>query len=232
MFQAVFQPDATVFNNDKKRYQTTLNDLIQKIEENKNRIIDSLHFSHTEIAIIQQSLELQYNAVDYSWEDRMDENYFPSAMKIRDLQMAQNIDWILGNLYPNKKIIIWGHNAHVQSGPFNASLPKYMGEHLKEKYGEAYFSIGLFAYEGEIYQHWDQSSRSFKNSDTGNIEQLMSEGALDYSYANFSNGSSISWMNTAVQAFEPENNGVVSFVPSIRFDAAICIRQGNIPTFE
>ncbi|WP_449359628.1 erythromycin esterase family protein [Alishewanella longhuensis] len=30
-----------------------------------------------------------------------------------DLAMANNIHWLLENLYNNQKIIVWGHNVHV-----------------------------------------------------------------------------------------------------------------------
>lgn len=42
------------------------------------------------------------------------ERQMKEASFIRDQQMASNASWLAEQLYPDKKIIIWGHNYHVR----------------------------------------------------------------------------------------------------------------------
>ncbi|RZL19495.1 MAG: hypothetical protein EOO96_25965 [Pedobacter sp.] len=34
-------------------------------------------------------------------------------MEIRDLQMAENLKWLVNEKFPNQKIIVWAHNEHI-----------------------------------------------------------------------------------------------------------------------
>lgn len=38
-------------------------------------------------------------------------------MEIRDKQMAENLKWLAYHKYPNKKIIVWAHSAHILKNP-------------------------------------------------------------------------------------------------------------------
>ena len=232
MFQATFEPDSTNFTAYKDRYLMALTKVMEGIKDNEKRLRSELKLSTAEIGIILQTLGSQYDAVNYTFAERMNGEYIPKGMSLRDSVMAENIKWIAEELYPNKKIVLWGHNAHIQSGPFNSLKTKWMGQFLEEAYGEDYFSIGLFAYKGSYFQHWDDQSVPFENAEVDFIEKLMSKGSLPYSYQDLSAANGPAWIHTEVRALEPENNGVVSFVPAERFDAAICILKGDVPTFE
>ena len=59
----------------------------------------------------------------------------------RDSTMAQIIDWIVNDLYPEEKIIISAHNNHISNKEIKGAC---MGEILKKKYGNQYYSIGFF----------------------------------------------------------------------------------------
>ncbi|MDB5284030.1 MAG: Erythromycin esterase-like protein [Bacteroidota bacterium] len=38
---------------------------------------------------------------------------FPRYSSIRDVQMADNLNWLIHVKYPGKKIIVWAHNVHI-----------------------------------------------------------------------------------------------------------------------
>lgn len=47
---------------------------------------------------------------------------------IRDLAMAEHLTWLAEEMYPDKKIIVWGHNYHLRKQ--NTAVvddPLYMG---------------------------------------------------------------------------------------------------------
>lgn len=59
----------------------------------------------------------------------------------RDLAMAANVQWILGQSPAGSKAVLWAHNSHVQL------LESQMGGCLASAYPDI-FTIGLAAYEG------------------------------------------------------------------------------------
>jgi erythromycin esterase len=67
------------------------------------------------------------------------------GFNIRDYGMAQNVIFLAEELYPDKKIILWGHNKHISRGEIDEEW-KNMGVYLNEHYGETYFTMGLFGY--------------------------------------------------------------------------------------
>lgn len=231
MYQASLEADSTHFVECKERYQKILTSLQSSITENKSWIAEELALTDYEIDLVLRGLAMQFKAVDYTFAQRMNEEYIPKGIEIRDQLMAKNVEWIVDSLYPDKKVILWGHNAHLQSGAFNNLEMLWMGQHLKKKYGSDYFSIGLFAYKGKIYQHWSGDATDVENSDSSFIEHKMTNGLRSFVYQKFSDEADGHWIYSDVQAFEPENGGAVNFVPADRFDAAICILKGDIPNF-
>ncbi len=73
-------------------------------------------------------------------------------MNMRDKFMAENIQWIANNLYPDKKIIIWAHNGHIMNNSDYKSkvvgVPS-MGFYLSEKMKEQLYTIGIFGLKGK-----------------------------------------------------------------------------------
>ena len=75
----------------------------------------------------------------------------------RNRGMAENIRFLAEELFPDRRIIVWAHNAHVRHAseavPVNPdvwpSVPaRDTGSWLRDWYGEALFTIGFYAYRG------------------------------------------------------------------------------------
>ncbi len=78
-----------------------------------------------------------------------------SVFHIRDMQMADNIDWLCKNKYKDKKIIIWAHNAHIakNSGDhfnYKTADNNMMGSYLDKNPAlkDQVYRIGFTSYEG------------------------------------------------------------------------------------
>ncbi|MEO1514578.1 MAG: erythromycin esterase family protein [Bacteroidota bacterium] len=82
----------------------------------------------------------------------------------RDQKMAENLTW-LKEKYPGKKIICWGATSHflynsstvqMEEERIRKALGDYylthsmMGDYVKEKYGDAVYTIGFIAHEGSF----------------------------------------------------------------------------------
>lgn len=69
----------------------------------------------------------------------------------RDAFMAENIAWLHEHVDGGAKIVLWAHNAHLQTAADTRSehAPwRRMGMHLRERYQSQYVSIGMSFYEG------------------------------------------------------------------------------------
>ncbi len=83
---------------------------------------------------IMQNATLQSGSVSYN--------------AARDQYMADKVATIM-NLEANKRIMISGHNGHIQKKSSNASYT-CMGELLSKEYKTAYYTIGTDFMEGEV----------------------------------------------------------------------------------
>ena len=232
MYRASFEQDSSNFILYRDNFKNTIQSIKKSIEKERDYLLKTMNIKNIELEIILRNLNLQFEAVNYSYANKMNQENMHQAIIIRDKLMAENVQWIVENLYPNKKIIVWGYNGHIQKGASNGyQETKMMGQYLKKAFGDSYFSIGLFAYEGKAYQHWTNESINFKNSDSTSIEYKMKQDNSKYTFQKFQSKDVNHWVNKELTALEIESNGNVSFVPSERFDAAICIDSVGIPTF-
>lgn len=74
-------------------------------------------------------------------------------IEARDLGMATNINGLLQRRYPQEKMLVWAHNAHIaEDYPWErlrAGNEKVMGMHLHQHWQDELFTIGLFMLTGQ-----------------------------------------------------------------------------------
>jgi erythromycin esterase-like protein len=80
--------------------------------------------------------------------NKKDDNYFVAG-PTRDKIMAKNLEYLLDSLYPNKKIILWAHNAHIRKIPNYPSNQASIVDNLPQRIKDQSFIIGLYALNGE-----------------------------------------------------------------------------------
>lgn len=115
--------------------------------------------SAEEFAWIEQNARFVLQAEDcLSQLDRCD----------RDRYMAENIIWLLEQLEPEAKVVLWAHNVHVANGVVLGRST--MGAYLKELYGPEMVSVGLTFYRGSF-------NAIGYNRDTGRLEELSAYDA-------------------------------------------------------
>jgi erythromycin esterase len=67
----------------------------------------------------------------------------------RDRAMATNVGWILAHQPPGTRMVLWGHNAHVNYGKDRGSYTP-MGEFLRRQLGSGYMNIGFLFDQGSF----------------------------------------------------------------------------------
>lgn len=145
-----------VFVNEAQSRLTYLQDKLEPsrkhqylddIEYVKARVNDrkSIYLKHSTEAqwnLISRSLEAMTSAVQQS---TMANNHGTKAQSIRDEQMLENVKWIINQQPNDAKIILWGHNGHVQKVNFNLKRKDHfrLGQGLHEAFDSLYYAVGF-----------------------------------------------------------------------------------------
>jgi erythromycin esterase-like protein len=102
-----------------------------------------------------------------------------AAHSARDAEMANAFQTMIETFYPNKKSIIWAHNAHIQKKSSADTNPEHrfftsMGEHLSHFFQEAYVPIGLLSHKTGI--HWGSVSTTYQAPTGDNVVENKLKG--------------------------------------------------------
>lgn len=151
----------------------------------------------------------------------------------RDEGMAENLTFLLGELFADQKVMVWGHNFHLRHD--NISIPpdssmfpdvaaRTMGSWIRERFGDQVYTVGMYAYEGQAA---DNSGKIFEiePAEPGSLESLLfgiSSGALFVDLSKAKKGPETAWMDEPISA---RYNGTIplSIVPRNQYDAILHI---------
>tara|TARA_R110001632_G_scaffold144870_2_gene261599 strand:+ start:3074 stop:4318 length:1245 start_codon:yes stop_codon:yes gene_type:complete len=227
-YQAAREGNEEKYNEYRDIFRTTSLALEQILQEYDQALRDQGESEHA-LMIMKRSLSMFAASTDLDYEDRF------QGIALRDELMAANFEWLIKEIYPDKKIIIWAHNGHVEKAAVQGYNIKLMGHYLKEDHGDDYYSLGLFAYEGEAYQFWTQNVIPFHNTGALQLEKKLADTKKDIAFLPL-NGQQSSlwnqWLFEVAEAYELENGGIISFIPTHRFDGIISFRKGLAPTYN
>lgn len=112
-----------------------------------------------------------------------------------DIVMADNIQWMLNNVYKNKKVIVWGHYIHVNPLGFVKLRYDNLGSILDKSFAENSFYVNFQGISGNYKNYIDGSTvaipklksshfaanlpyHSFNAAQYFNIGQLNTDNAL------------------------------------------------------
>ncbi|NTS76329.1 erythromycin esterase family protein [Catenovulum sp. SM1970] len=74
-----------------------------------------------------------------------------------DLVMANNIYWMLENIYTDKKVIVWGHYVHVNRQGYLTMRNHNVATALSQKYGEQSYFVNFAGVSGQFREFRDGS---------------------------------------------------------------------------
>ena len=109
----------------------------------------------------------------------------------RDIQMGKNIIWLKDKKFPDDKIIIWAHSAHLVKGEKNifshtkTSAGKYVCDNLNKS---DVYSIGFtsrIGYTNRITTNVDIKGYEIKNIEKEGIESWIYSKKIRYAFINF-----------------------------------------------
>ena len=228
-FRAGYYQDSLKYESEAIAFKTVVQNIQSIFKKNKAAIQETYNLSNRDFDFIEQTCIGFKRTVDISYGERH------RGSEHRDAIMFDNFQWLMNTIFPEKKVIIWAHNGHIEQQKMYEYSFKWMGHFLNDTYREDYYALGLFAQNGTAYQQWGDTVITLNNTDTTMIESIMMESGhrtsfLDVSSVDTAN-ISYTWINQSISAFENENGGVVSFVPKERFDGVVVIRNVKAPTY-
>lgn len=224
-FQCCRSQDSAGYTRLKLRYQ--------QLAREATRVLNNLHRGGDIEKESFQLMERTLNGFDRTVDVPFDNCWF--TMQRRDEIMFDNLCWLMDEVYPNQKVIVWAHNAHVESSGLEGLTFTWMGHLLKERFGDDYASIGLFCQKGETFQHWTQQIVPFECTDSLSIEARLQQQCAGPCYIplkGLEKSDETAWLRSPVTALEMENNGLVTFIPAKRFDGIIHLPESGPPSFE
>jgi len=112
---------------------------------------------------------------------------------IRDLAMADNLDFLLAERYPGKKVMVWAHNFHIQhrenvatrDDGSTGSTPTTMGVWTARRHRADLYTVGLFMYRGAAAANTGQTY-AIGRMPAGGLESIMHGAPWRYSYVDLS----------------------------------------------
>ncbi|MBX7182296.1 MAG: erythromycin esterase family protein [Bacteroidia bacterium] len=194
------------------------------LKNNKQNILTSFKISELDYQFLWRVINNLKAGVSLDWNHED-----PSAK--RDSIMADNLFWQLQQFYPNKKVILWAHNGHIDKTSPAGNPYKWLGHYIKERMMDASYHLGLFAQQGETYEWWTRSTKILDKPGNSDIETLYSHYPI--TFTNLRRGfQSCPQSHQISSAFELENGGRLNFVPIQRFDGIIVVKTAHIPTYN
>jgi erythromycin esterase len=155
--------------------------------------------------------------------------------EIRDEGMADNLDFLLNELYPNKRIIVWAHNEHIRhKNEANAVNPmRRMGSWLVEKHRKTLYTLGFYAYRGRMANN-SRTAYEVVRGKQGSLESILYQARKKYCFMDFSKqkrGAGTEWMFTAIATL---NLGMNEEVLTLRdqYDGVVFIDTVNPPNYQ
>lgn len=149
------------------------------------------------------------------------ENGFAKEFQHREKMMAENLEFIVNELYPGEKVIVCAHNLHIKRKSSSNRLASYSSffENLPGQIQENSFVIGMYAHKGRMgdYRGTDYP---IKKANKKNLEWLLSHSPCQ----NFFIKSNLSWGHKKWRAFE---GGVtrMSFLPAEQYDGILFFKE-------
>ncbi|MDR7246527.1 erythromycin esterase family protein [Priestia megaterium] len=236
------------------KFQTKKDNLIQDYKEILKEVVTNKDkFSEKDVKhyllithVIEERIEMLETNVEFfiKANKKMQEGNYTAPEKlqenpnyIRDVAMAKQIEWITNNLYPNQKIIVWGHNYHlrknnseVQYASQNYGIPS-MGELLSKDLKQKAYTIGLYMKEGEqIVQN--QLVPVPNNHPIDSVENILSQLKTPVTFIDMvkvKNKNQNKWMYTRSSASDFGVNPEF-MIPRNQYDGILFFQKVHAPT--
>ncbi|WP_035769720.1 erythromycin esterase family protein [Butyrivibrio sp. NC2002] len=139
---------------DENRTESMTEDHVKKVKEELEDIKKEINVSdgndqNLDALFATKAADNIATSADYVLIDFQAD--YQKKFAARDTAMADNVSWILDleKKIGSGKIMLAAHDGHISKKPHSMLQPVTMGGLLKEKYGDAYYSLGTDFFKGK-----------------------------------------------------------------------------------
>lgn len=102
----------------------------------------------------------------------------------RDHAMAENMLWQLEQLYPGKKVVVWGHIIHLARGVKMDEQHRFAGDILGEKLGRDYYVLNTTALQGSFLEFASGQVQPVPPAYPRSLESALAQSPADFIFLN------------------------------------------------
>ena len=169
-----------------------------------------------------------------------------SYVERRDAGMAENLLFIVEQLFPDDKVIVWGHNFHLRHDnsaiePPDDMFPdvpaRTMGSWVKERLGDQLYTIGFYVYEGTAVDN-SRTVYEIERPREGSLEATLHRLAQEYEpghgvFIDLSRVPSRGPLAGLSESMSARHHGTtpLTLVPDEQYDGVILLPSASPPEF-
>ncbi len=158
----------------------------------------------------------------------------------RDEGMADNMRVITEELFPGRRVVVWGHNYHLAHAtekiePRDEVFPgvpaRSMGSWLKTRFGNALYTVGIYPYEGRAVDN-ARTEYAIEAPPADSLEARVSSPEAPARFLDIPEGlkAGLNWLRSPALARFDGRFGQ-RLVAADQYDAVIVVRRVSPPVF-
>jgi erythromycin esterase len=176
-----------------------------------------------------------------AWSQRVDIDsalapYAQGGFNIRDLGMADNVGMLLERLYPDKKIVLWAHDLHVNHDPNLTRVVDWdmfsLGYWLARRHRPLLYTVGFFMFEGEAAEN-DREVYQIVPTPTGTLESVLYQTGVEFAFCDMLNQQESAGNLWMFSVFRWMNSGtdLQTLVPRREYDGIFYVKTVHPPAY-
>jgi len=151
--------------------------------------------------------------------------------RVRDEGMADNLDFLLKEMYPGRRLVVWAHNFHIAKEPYFPEGPRAMGSWVAERRGAEVYTIGLYMGRGVAMLN-NRSRYEIVAPAPDSLEAIMASAGWRASFVDLSDPRTPadSWRRMPLRARD-WGTAPVTLTPAKTYDGLIYIDTVTPPEY-
>jgi len=166
-----------------------------------------------------------------------------AASVVRDRAMAENVAFLIEERFPQKKVALWAHNAHIIHNSEDIlslrdrEIPK-MGTYLEQWFRESLYSIALYMYRGESALNNRTARPVYDLMASSSIETVIHTIHKPFVFVEMLHSQredGNSWMTRVtprMRAYIWGGPAYESMIPKNHYDAILYIDETSLPDYR
>ncbi|GAB2617490.1 erythromycin esterase family protein [Streptomyces capparidis] len=120
----------------------------QRLLRDAEALLDLVLGTAPEAADAIRHARILCRAADLATRPRRHGDPERTVFAVRDRYMADAVGDLLGD--PSAKVALWAHNGHIAAARYGGGAVPALGQHLRARYGDAYYALGLLFGRGSF----------------------------------------------------------------------------------